>query len=81
MNRMILCLMAIGLALLFAGSALAQAGLVRTVEEGCQKEINNYCKNVTQGENSFLGMGTSFRTVASSRSTTPPFSLNGRSMR
>ena len=54
MNRMILCLMAIGLALLFAGSALAQAGLVRTVEEGCQKEINNYCKNVTPGEGRLL---------------------------
>ena len=38
MKRMIWCLMVIGVVLLFAGSAMAQPGLVRTVEEGCQKE-------------------------------------------
>jgi len=46
--------MVIGVVLLFAGSAMAQPGLVRTVEEGCQKEISNYCKNVTPGEGRLL---------------------------
>ena len=54
MKRRIWCLMVIGVVLLFAGSAMAQPGLVRTVEEGCQKEISNYCKSVTPGEGRLL---------------------------
>ena len=54
MKRRIWCLMVIGVVLLFVGSAMAQPGLVRTVEEGCQKEISNYCKNVTPGEGRLL---------------------------
>lgn len=54
MKHMIRCLMAISLVLLFVGSALAQEGLVRTVTEGCKKEIKTYCKGVTPGEGRLL---------------------------
>ncbi len=54
MKRMIGFLTAIGLALFFAGSVLAQDGVVQTVTEGCSKEINVYCKNVTPGEGRLL---------------------------
>ncbi len=47
-------LTAISLALFFAGSVLAQEGVVQTVTEGCSKEINVYCKNVTPGEGRLL---------------------------
>ena len=54
MKSMMRCLAAIGLALLFVGSALAQEGVVQTVTEGCNKEINSYCKGVTPGEGRLL---------------------------
>ena len=54
MKSMMRCLAAIGLALLFAGSALAQEGVVQTVADGCNKEINTYCKGVTPGEGRLL---------------------------
>ena len=54
MKSMMRCLAAIGLALLFAGSAFAQEGVVQTVTEGCNKEINSYCKGVTPGEGRLL---------------------------
>jgi len=43
-------MIAISLVLLFAGSALAQEKVVRTVTEGCKNELNTYCKNVTPGD-------------------------------
>lgn len=54
MKKMIWFLMVIGVVLLFAGSVMAQSGVVRSVQEGCEKEINNYCKNVTPGEGRLL---------------------------
>ena len=36
--------------LLLATSAFAETDLASTVTEGCEKEINTYCKNVTPGE-------------------------------
>lgn len=54
MKSMMRCLAAIGLALLFAGSAFAQEGVVQTVTEGCSKEIGVYCKGVNPGEGRLL---------------------------
>ncbi len=48
------CLMVVLLVLLFAGSALAQEGLVQTVKEGCKTELETYCKGVTPGEGRVL---------------------------
>jgi hypothetical protein len=54
MKHMIRCLVAIGLVLLFIGSALAQEGVVQAVKEGCQNEIKTYCQGVTPGEGRLL---------------------------
>jgi hypothetical protein len=43
MKQTIRCLMALCMALLFAGIAFAQEGLVQTVVEGCKKELGTYC--------------------------------------
>ena len=40
--------------LLLATSAFAESDLVKTVKEGCNKEINTYCKAVTPGEGRVL---------------------------
>jgi hypothetical protein len=54
MKRMIGCLMVVTLVFLFAGGALAQEGLARTVAEGCKTEIHTYCKGVTPGDGRIL---------------------------
>ena len=68
MHRNRIVLASLVMFLVFAGAALAekpmvqakkameQAGqdIVKTVAEGCQKEIGTYCKNVTPGEGRVL---------------------------
>jgi hypothetical protein len=54
MKRMIGCLMVVLLVSFFAGSALAQEGIVQTVTEGCKTELETYCKTVTPGEGRVL---------------------------
>ena len=54
MKHVIGCLMVVLLVSLFAGSALAQEGLVQTVKEGCKTELETYCKAVTPGEGRVL---------------------------
>ena len=53
-KRMIGFMMVITLVFLFAGSVLAQEGLVQTVTDGCKKELGTYCKGVTPGEGRVL---------------------------
>jgi hypothetical protein len=40
--------------LFFIGNAYAEKGPVETVLEGCSKELETYCKNVTPGEGRLL---------------------------
>ena len=40
--------------LMFATLAFAQTDPVSTVQEGCKKEINTYCKTVTPGDGRIL---------------------------
>ncbi len=54
MKRTMSCLLAVLLVSFFAGSALAQEGIVQTVKEGCKTELQTYCKNVTPGEGRVL---------------------------
>lgn len=54
MKRTMSCLLAVLLVSLFAGSALAQEGIVQTVKEGCKTELETYCKAVTPGEGRVL---------------------------
>jgi hypothetical protein len=50
MKRMIGSMIGICLIFLFAAMALAENGLVRTVQEGCKEDIKTYCQKVTPGE-------------------------------
>jgi hypothetical protein len=43
-----------GLALVLALPALAGENLIESVANGCKKELNSYCKNVTPGEGRIL---------------------------
>ena len=54
MKRLIGCLMVVLLVSLYAGSVLAQEGIVQTVKEGCKTELETYCKAVTPGEGRVL---------------------------
>lgn len=54
MKRLIGCLMVVLLVSLYAGSALAQEGIIQTVKEGCKTELETYCKAVTPGEGRVL---------------------------
>jgi len=67
MKHMIRCLLAISLVLFFAGSALAQEGLVQTVTDGCKKEITTYCKGVAPGEGRVLACLYAYGDKLSSR--------------
>ena len=67
MKHMIRCLLAISLVLFFAGSALAQEGLVQTVTDGCNKEITTYCKGVAPGEGRVLACLYAYGDKLSSR--------------
>ena len=54
MKRLIGCLMVVLLVSLYAGSVLAQEGIIQTVKEGCKMELETYCKAVTPGEGRVL---------------------------
>ena len=55
MKRSLLCLSLICLIALFAGMAFAEEkGPVETVLDGCKKEIDTYCKDVTIGQGRIL---------------------------
>ena len=55
MRRMIMCLVVVCCVVFFGGIAVAQQkGPVEKVLEGCSKEFETYCKNVTPGEGRLL---------------------------
>jgi Cysteine rich repeat len=55
MRRTMVLLLSLGLALLFVGEIFAaEKGPVETVMEGCKKEFETYCKEVTPGEGRLL---------------------------
>ncbi len=53
-RRMSLCMTTICIFLLTASSALAGQNLVETVADGCKKELETYCKDVTPGHGRIL---------------------------
>ena len=53
-KRMSLCMATICIFLLTVSSALAGQNLVETVADGCKKELNTYCKDVTPGHGRIL---------------------------
>jgi hypothetical protein len=49
MALIVFCVLALA-----AGESSAQKGLVETVADGCKKELETYCKDVTQGDGRIL---------------------------
>jgi hypothetical protein len=55
MKKMIICVVVFGCVMLLCGTVVAQQkGPVEKVLEGCSKEFETYCKNVTPGEGRLL---------------------------
>lgn len=55
MRRTMVLLLSFSLAVLFAGNVFAaEKGPVETVLDGCKKELEIYCKDVTPGEGRLL---------------------------
>jgi hypothetical protein len=54
MKKNLKCILVLMGVLLLCTSAFAGSDPVKTVTEGCKKEINTYCKTVTPGEGRIL---------------------------
>ncbi|MGA7876160.1 MAG: cysteine rich repeat-containing protein [Desulfoferrobacter sp.] len=54
MRKVLFLLVAIGFTLTFMGNAHAAKDLVQTVKDGCKKELESYCKDVTPGKGRVL---------------------------
>ena len=54
MKSMVVLLAVVCMIFMLCGSVFAGKDPVTTVTTGCQKEIDNYCKNVTMGEGRIL---------------------------
>ena len=55
MRKMSMCLVVFGCVVFLGGIAVAQQkGPIETVLDGCTKEFESYCKNVTPGEGRLL---------------------------
>jgi cysteine rich repeat protein len=68
MKNIAKCLVVLGVMALFGGTAFAaQKGLVETVTDGCQKELDTYCKGVTPGEGRILACLYAFGDKLSNR--------------
>lgn len=53
-NKIFLSILMVMVMVIFVGTAWAEKGIVKTVADGCKKEIETYCKNVTPGEGRIL---------------------------
>src|SRR5215471_3101657 len=57
MRRMVKCLLTVSVLSLLPGTfnpAQAQESLIKSVKEGCEKEMTSFCKDVTPGEGRIL---------------------------
>lgn len=54
MKGFVACLVIFGVIVMCSGSLWAEKGPVETFVEGCKKEIETYCKDVTPGEGRVL---------------------------
>ena len=57
MRQTVKCLLTVSLLCLLpgtSGTSWAQQGLLASVKEGCQKELDSFCKGVTPGEGRVL---------------------------
>ena len=49
-----ICVLVVGMVLLFVNLAKAQQSLIETVANGCKEELEKYCSNVTPGDGRVL---------------------------
>jgi hypothetical protein len=54
MRKVLFLLVSLGLMLTLMGNAHAAKDLVQTVKDGCKKELESYCKDVTPGKGRVL---------------------------
>ena len=54
MKKLLIPILLFGMALLFSMPVLATKGPVETFNDGCKKELETYCKDVTPGEGRLL---------------------------
>jgi Cysteine rich repeat len=68
MKKMLIVTMGLCLIMLIGGSAFAEEkGLVETVLDGCQKDIETYCKGVKPGEGRILACLYAYQDKLSNR--------------
>ena len=54
MKKLLVSALIFGIALMFSLPALAAKGPIETFNDGCKKELETYCKDVTPGEGRLL---------------------------
>ena len=67
MKKVTISLVVLGCMLLLFGIALAEQGPVETVLDGCQKDIETYCKGVKPGEGRILACLYAYQDKLSNR--------------
>ena len=67
MRRIVKCLLTVALLWLLPSTSWAQDGLIKSVKEGCEKELGSYCKEVTPGEGRILACLYAFEDKLSPR--------------
>jgi hypothetical protein len=67
MRRVVKLLLAVSLFSLLPGTSWAQEDLLKSVKDGCKKELDSYCKEVTPGEGRILACMYAFQDKLSSR--------------
>ena len=67
MRRVVKLLLAVSLFFLLPGTSWAQEDLLKSVKDGCKKELDSYCKEVTPGEGRILACMYAFQDKLSSR--------------
>ena len=67
MKKIVISLVVLGCMLLLFGIALAEQGPVETVLDGCQKDIETYCKGVKPGEGRILACLYAYQDKLSNR--------------
>jgi Cysteine rich repeat len=67
MRRMVKCLLAVAIFSLLPGPSWAQQDLLASVKDGCKKELDSFCKEVTPGEGRVLACLFAFEDKLSPR--------------
>jgi hypothetical protein len=67
MKRMVKLLLTVSLFSLLPGASWAEKGLLASVKDGCKKELDSFCKEVTPGEGRVLACLYAYEDKLSSR--------------